>query len=205
MWNLWCIYLKCLDTFAENGSQIKGISLRRHQLPHSLMNLNSQPLQHEPEINTTKTHKAQTLQLMKGIPGQEVWGGPLWSGKLTCGVCRNIQDGLQQFHVFNVVDVNGLLQAHQQPLQSHTPISAPGRLEKRPTRPKSLLFPMSPNSIRSLKEEESGWSSWRLRLCTCTCVWLCVHTLPSTCPGAENTRPLGIEILFFFFCTFPSP
>lgn len=144
MWNLWCIYLKCLDTFAENGSQIKGISLRRHQLPHSLMNLNSQPLQHEPEINTTKTHKAQTLQLMKGIPGQEVWGGPLWSGKLTCGVCRNIQDGLQQFHVFNVVDVNGLLQAHQQPLQSHTPISGSGRLEKRPTRPKSLLFPMSP-------------------------------------------------------------
>lgn len=80
------------------------------------MNLNPPPLQHEPEVNTTKTHKAQILQLVKGTPGREVRGGPLWFGELTCRVCRNIQDGLQQFHVFNVVDVDGLLQAHQQPL-----------------------------------------------------------------------------------------
>lgn len=37
-------------------------------------------------------------------------------GTQTCWICRNIQDGLQQLHVFNVVNVNGLLQTHQQPL-----------------------------------------------------------------------------------------
>lgn len=36
--------------------------------------------------------------------------------KLTCGVCRNIQEGLQQLHILNVVDINGLFQANQQPL-----------------------------------------------------------------------------------------
>lgn len=52
-------------------------------------------------------------------------GAPISFWELTCWVCRNIQDGLQQLHVFNVVNVNGLLQTHQQPLESHTLISLP--------------------------------------------------------------------------------
>ena len=43
-------------------------------------------------------------------------GGPSPILGLTCWVGRNIQDGLQELHVFDVVDVDGLLQAHQQPL-----------------------------------------------------------------------------------------
>lgn len=37
----------------------------------------------------------------------------------------------------------------------------------------------------------------------CGYVYIHCHPLPSTCPGAENTRPLGIEILFFFFVLSP--
>lgn len=56
------------------------------------------------------------MQLVKGAPGREVRGSLTSFGELTCWVCRDIQDGLQQLHVLNVVNVNGLLQAHQQPL-----------------------------------------------------------------------------------------
>lgn len=72
--------------------------------------------------------------------------------ELTCWVCRDIQDGLQQLHVFDVVNVNGLLQAHQQPLQSHRLISPRGQLlRKGPTEP--LIFHVSPDLLLSLKEE----------------------------------------------------
>lgn len=46
-------------------------------------------------------------------------GAPVLRLGLTCWVGRNIQDGLQQLHVFNVVNVNRLLQADEQPLKSH--------------------------------------------------------------------------------------
>lgn len=95
---------------------------------------------------------------MRGAAGCDIWGqvraSPLIS-ELTCWVCRNIQDGLQQLHVLDVVNVNGLLQAHQQPLQSHILISPLGRfLQKDPTGQTLLILPVSPNLLLSLKEDE---------------------------------------------------
>ena len=58
--------------------------------------------------------------------------GGTWSGLgLTCRVWRNIQDGLQKLHVFNVVNVNGLLQANEQPLKSHRPINLSGLIPRK--------------------------------------------------------------------------
>lgn len=87
--------------------------------------LNLPPLKHSLEVNARRLIEQKhcfqftrqlEMQLVKGAPGREVRGALTSFRRLTCWVCRDIQDGLQQLHVLNVVNVNGLLQAHQQPL-----------------------------------------------------------------------------------------
>lgn len=95
-----------------------------------------------------------------GDRSAEVRGPPTLSRELTCWVHGDIQDGLEQLHVFNVVNVNGLLQAHQQPLQSHRLINLPDRcLGQGLTEWKALPFPVSPNWILSLEDEGCGRSA----------------------------------------------
>lgn len=44
----------------------------------------------------------------------------IWSSCLTWGVRRSVEKSLEQLHVFDVVNINGLFKAHHKPLQDTT-------------------------------------------------------------------------------------